>query len=190
MSFLEKCWAFIQENERNLVEDAGALINGWSLDYSIYMYDGKAKQKPKCYTDEVVQQEHLCWGDWTGMANTSSARCKGNFNTAWVILTASICLHQIISYVSSPPLSNRIFIWYIWWGNGQTRDSNASITGGKCLTLLLNTKANRNSFQTQGSQPILWDRVTDSTLARWLLCPFQLDPNSIRRRTLQFKFCL
>ena len=150
MSFLEKRWAFMEKNERNLVEDAGALINGWSLDYSIYVYCGKATQKPKCYTYKVVQQEHLCWGDWTGMANTSSARCKGNFNTVWVILTASICLHQIISCLPSPPLPIRVFVWYIWWRNGQARNSSASITGGKCLILFHNTKANGNSFQAQG----------------------------------------
>lgn len=132
-SCLGKCWAFIEKNERHLVEDAGALINRWSLDYSIYVC--KAEQKPKCYTYKVVQQEHLCWGDWTGMANTSNARCKGNFNTAWVISTASICLHQIIPYVPRPPLSMRVFIWYIWWCNVQARHSNASITGGSCLSL-------------------------------------------------------
>lgn len=160
---------------RDLVEDAGALINGWSLDYSIYVYYGKAEQKPKCYTHKVVQQKHLCWGDWTGMANTSSARCKGNFNTAWVILTASICLHQIISYIPSPPLSIRVFIRYIWWCNGQARRSDASITGGKCLTLQLNIKANRNSFQAQG-QPANSTRLISRRHAkkRWLLWLFSL----------------
>ena len=63
VSFKKKCCTFIEKNKRDLVEDAGALINGWSLDYSIYVHDGKAEQKPKCYTHKVVQQEHLCWGD-------------------------------------------------------------------------------------------------------------------------------
>jgi len=53
----------IEKNERDVVEDAGALINGWSLDCRIYVYCGKTEQKPKCYTCKVVQQEHLCWGD-------------------------------------------------------------------------------------------------------------------------------
>lgn len=110
----------------------------------------KLNRNLTCYTYKVVQQEHLCWGDWTGMANTSSARCKGNFNTAWVILTASICWHQIIPQFPRLPLSIRVFIWCIWWCNGQVRSSNASITRGKCLCLLFNTKANGNFFQAQG----------------------------------------
>lgn len=53
----------MEKNERNLAKDAGALINGRSLGYSVYVYHGKAEQKPKCYTHKVAQQEHLCWED-------------------------------------------------------------------------------------------------------------------------------
>lgn len=156
---------FNEKNERNVVEDAGALINGWSLDYCIYVCYGKTEQKPKCYTCKVVQQEHLCWGDWTGMANTSSARCKGNFNTAWVILTASICRHQLISCPHSPPLSIRVFMWYIWWCSSQTRRGNVLVSfQGANVWLFSSTQRQIGIlFRPTGSKPALqawWARST------------------------------
>lgn len=53
------------------------------------------------------------------MADTSSARCKGNVRTAWEILTTSICVHQIISYSPSSTLGNGVYLYsYIWVWNG------------------------------------------------------------------------